>query len=287
MKSGYIDSNSLPIYYEIEGDGKPLVVLHGGPGVPHEYLQDLKALSPYAQLIFFDQHGTGKSGKSKTLDYTLEANVEDTEHVRNGLNLGKCAVFGHSWGGMLAQAYALKYPNNVRKLILANTFSTVDHLNAALTKMRASMPTELQKTYEKYERSGLYKGQVSYPDEYQAAVDAAYEPISINVPKPAYLQDAFRRMSYDVYRTMWGEQTEFKITGTMGSFNFLPHLSKIKVPTLVIVGAKDMTTIEMAQETVRHIPNVRLVVFERLRHYPFIEEKEKFVTVMKEFLDES
>jgi pimeloyl-ACP methyl ester carboxylesterase len=81
MKSGYIDSNSLPIYYGIEGDGKPLVVLHGGPGVPHEYLQDLKALSPYAQLIFFDQRGTGKSGKSKTLDYTLEANVEDTEHV--------------------------------------------------------------------------------------------------------------------------------------------------------------------------------------------------------------
>jgi proline iminopeptidase len=94
-------------------------------------------------------------------------------------------------------------------------------------------------------------------------------------------------MSYDVYRTMWGDQTEFKVTGTMSTFNFLPYLSEIKVPTLVIVGAKNMTTIEMAQETARQIPGARLVVFERSRHYPFIEEKEKFVSVMEEFLRES
>ena len=284
MKNGFINSNSIPLYYEMEGNGDPLILLHGGPGVPHDYLQDTRALSPYARLVFFDQRGTGKSGKSKTLDYTLEANVEDTENVRSGLNLGKCAIFGHSWGGMLAQAYALKYPESVSKLILANTFSTVDHLNAALAKMRASMPHGIQETYEKYERSGLYSGRESYPDEYQVAVDAAYEPISISLPKPPYLQEAFRRMSYDVYRTMWGDQTEFKVTGTMSTFNFLPHLSEIKVPTLVIVGAKNMTTIDMAQETARRIPDARLVVFERSRHYPFIEEKEKFVSVMKKFL---
>ena len=286
MKNGFIHSNSIPIYYETEGVGNPLIILHGGPGVPHDYLQDMRALSPYARLVFFDQRGTGKSGKSNKLDYTLEANVEDTEKVREGLGLGACAIFGHSWGGMLAQAYALKYPSSVRKLILANTFSTVDHLNAALAEMRASMPRKNQETVEKYEREGLYNGRESYPDEYQEAVDAAYDPISISVPKPSYLQDAFRRMSYEVYRTMWGDETEFKVTGTMSTFNFLPRLSEIKAPTLVIVGAADMTTIGMAEETVRRIPGARLVIFEHSRHYPFIEEKEKFVTVMRDFLED-
>jgi proline iminopeptidase len=287
MRSGFIDSNAIPIYYETKGNGDPLILLHGGPGIPHDYLKDTRALSPYARLVFFDQRGAGRSGRSKTLDYTIEANVEDTENVRKGLGLGTCAVFGHSWGGMLAQAYALKYSNNVKKLVLANTFSTVVHLNAALAKIRSSVPQELQKTYEKYERAGLYSGRETYPDEYQAAVDVAYEPISISVPKPAHLQDAFRKISYEVYRTMWGDQTEFKITGTMSTFNFLPRLSEIKVPTLVIVGANNMTTVEMAKETVKRIPKGRLVIFERSRHYPFIEEKEKFVRVMKEFLDES
>ena len=286
MKSGFIHSNSIPIYYEAEGVGNPLIILHGGPGVPHDYLQDIRSLSPYARLVFFDQRGTGKSGKSNKLDYTLESNVEDTENIRKALGLGQCAIFGHSWGGMLAQAYALKYPRNVRRLILANTFSTVDHLNTALAKMRASMPRQHQEIVEKYEQVGLYNGRESYPDEYQSAVDAAYDPISISVPKPSYLQDAFRRMSYEVYRTMWGEETEFKVTGTMSTFNFLPRLSEIKVPTLVIVGAADMTTIEMAQETAKGIPGAHLVVFEHSRHYPFIEEKEKFVTVMKNFLNE-
>jgi proline-specific peptidase len=284
MTNGFIDSNGISLYYETEGEGGPLILLHGGPGVPHEYLQDTTALSPHVRLVFFDQRGTGKSGKSSTLEYTIEANVEDTENVRKTLSLGKCAIFGHSWGGMLAQAYTLKYPGNVRKLILANTFSTVDHLNAALAKMRASVPHELREVYAKYERAGLYNGRESYPEEYQAAVDIAYEPTSISVPKPTYLVDAFQRMSYEVYRTMWGDQTEFKVTGSMGTFNFLPRLSEIRVPTLVMVGANDMTTIEMAQETVRRIPHSELVVFEHSRHYPFIEEKEKFVRVMKEFL---
>jgi len=287
MKNGFVDSNEIPIYYEIEGDGPPLMMLHGGPGIPHGYLEDTRDLSEFARLIYFDQRGTGKSGKSKTLNYSIEANTNDTENVRRALNLGQCSIFGHSWGGILAQSYALTYPDNVRRLILANTFSSVTHMNEALQKMRVNVSAKLQQIYEKYEGEGLYYQRTSYPDEYQAAVDAAYEPISISVPKPSYLQDAFRNISYDVYKTMWGEETEFQITGTMSHFNFLPHLSKIKVPTLVIVGANDMTTIEMAQETTRRLPEGRLIIFEHSRHYPFIEEKEKFLQVMKDFLADS
>lgn len=134
MESGYIDSGGLKIYYEVEGHGEPLLMLHGGPGLAHECLQDLRALAPYARLVFFDQRGTGQSERADPQDYTVGANVEDVENLRRALNLGKCGVFGHSWGGMLAQAYALEHPTKVTKLILAHTFPSAEDLDAALAK---------------------------------------------------------------------------------------------------------------------------------------------------------
>jgi proline iminopeptidase len=286
VKSGFVKSAGLNIYYEIEGEGQPLIILHGGPGIPHYYLQDLQALSPYSRLVFFDQRGTGKSEKADSRTYTIEANVEDTENLRAALGLGKCAVFGHSWGGILAQAYVLKYPENVTKLVLANTFSSASQLNNALQKMRSEVKEETRKIYERYEREGLYKGRDRYPDEYQKAVDMAYEKVSLNVHPPAYLQRAFQEMAMDVYRAMWGEETEFRITGTLRNFDFLPQLQEIRIPALVMVGTNDQTPIETAQETARRLPNSRLLLFERSRHYPFIEEKDKFVRVIREFLQE-
>ncbi|MBI3460644.1 proline iminopeptidase-family hydrolase [Candidatus Acetothermia bacterium] len=285
MQSGYIDSNGVKIYYEIEGQGKPLILLNGGPGFPHEYLQEMRALAPHAKLVFFDQRGTGKSDKTDPRNYTIDANVEDVENLRKALNLGKCRVLGHSWGGMLAQAYILKFPENVTQLILADTFSSLEDCNAALARMRAGVPPETRAIYEKYEREGLYKNRDHYPDEYKAALEVAYAPVFMSVPPPPYLQNAFAKVSYDVYRAMWGEETEFKMTGTLKEFNVESRLKEIRVPTLVIVGANDMPTIAMAEKTARLIPKARLEVFAQSRHFPFIEEKEKFMNIVREFLE--
>lgn len=81
----------------------------------------MPALSNYARLIFFDQRGRGKSDKVDRSTYTIDADVEDVENLRRFLNIGRCIVLGHSWGAMLAQAYALKHPQGVSKLILADT----------------------------------------------------------------------------------------------------------------------------------------------------------------------
>ncbi|MBI1742259.1 proline iminopeptidase-family hydrolase [Candidatus Acetothermia bacterium] len=285
MQSGYIDSNGVKIYYEIEGQGKPLILLNGGPGFPHEYLQEMRALAPHAKLVFFDQRGTGKSDKTDPRNYTIDANVEDVENLRKALNLGKCRVLGHSWGGMLAQAYILKYPENVTRLILADTFSSLEDCNAALARMRTSVSPETRAIYEKYEREGLYKNRDHYPDEYKAALEVAYAPVFMSVPPPPYLQNAFAKVAYDVYRAMWGEETEFKMTGTLKEFNVESRLKEIRVPTLVIVGANDMPTIAMAEKTARLIPKARLEVFAHSRHFPFIEEKEKFMNIVLEFLE--
>jgi proline-specific peptidase len=284
MQKTHIQSGSYSLYVEIHGDGEPMILLNGGPGFSHEYLEPLQALADRYQLVFFDQRGTGASDKADARSYTIDSNVEDVEQVRRQLDLGQCAIFGHSWGGMLAQAYILKYPQNVSKLVLADTFSSITDLNATFARMRSSLPPDLQAVCEKYERQGLYSEGDRYPDEYQAALDVAYEPVTISVPPPTCLQDMFTKVAYDVYRVMWGEASEFRITGTLAVFNAEPRLGEIQVPTLVIVGASDMPTLAMAGKTARLIPGATLEVFEQSRHFPFYEEPDKFMAVMRQFL---
>jgi proline-specific peptidase len=286
MQSGYVDSDGVKLYYEIIGEGEPLLLLNGGPGFPHDYLQELRALSPYARLIFYDQRGTGKSDKADVFTYTVERNVEDLENLRRTLNLERVQILGHSWGGMLAQAYILKYPEHVTKLILADTFSSSADIDATLSRMLTACPPEARTIIEKYERDGLYTYGDTYPTEYQLALAIAYEPVNMSPPLPEYLQNSFAKLAYDVYKTMWGSESEFRITGTLQGFDVYSRLVEIGVPTLVIVGASDMPTVEMAERTTRAIPDARLEVFEHSRHFPFLEEPEKFFRVVSDFLRE-
>ena len=156
VESGYVTSGDVKLYYESIGEGEPLLLVNGGPGLPHEYLQEFRALAPHARLIFYDQRGTGKSDKADPSTYTIDANVRDLENLCRALNLERVQMLGHSWGGMLAQAYIIKHPERVTRLILADTFSSTDELNAVLVRMLDAVSAETRATIERYERDGLY-----------------------------------------------------------------------------------------------------------------------------------
>lgn len=282
--SGYIDSSGVSLYYEALGEGQPLILLNGGPGFPHEYLQATKVLASEARLVYFDQRGTGKSDKADPSQYTIAANIADVEAVRTGLGLGPCAVFGHSWGGMLAQAHVVAHPEAVTKLILADTFSTIADLNAILARMRASVPADIQAVYDREEAAGIYREGGQYTPAYQEALDAAYDAVFLSIPPPDYLQNAFAHIAYDVYRAMWGDQSDFRVTGTLAEFDVWDELPAIAVPTLVLAGVGDMPTVEMARQAAERIPGGRLEIFAHTRHFPFLEELSKFASVMTEFL---
>ncbi len=119
-QEGFVDAHGVLIYYWTIGHGAPLVILHGGPGASHDYfLPYLLPLARHNQLIFIDERGSGKSEKLEDpAGYTVENMVEDIEAVRQGLHLGKISLLGHSCGGILAQAYALKYQQNLTHLLL-------------------------------------------------------------------------------------------------------------------------------------------------------------------------
>src|SRR5262249_35740971 len=115
IEEGYIDTQQVLIYYKSFGIGPPLVILHGGPGASHDYfLPHLVPLARRNRLVLIDERGSGKSSRLENpAEYTVDTMVEDVEAVRESLHLRKINLLGHSCGGVLAQAYAFKYQQNL------------------------------------------------------------------------------------------------------------------------------------------------------------------------------
>lgn len=105
------------------GHGDPLIIIPGGPGGAHPGYRVFDTLAKNNEIIYYDAFGRGKSDTAKDVkEYTLVRDIEDVEGLRKALHFEKLNVLGHSYGGLVAQGYALKYPEHVSHLILANTF---------------------------------------------------------------------------------------------------------------------------------------------------------------------
>src|SRR5215472_339279 len=144
IQEGFVDANGALIYYTTFGRGKPLVIVHGGPGASHDYfLPYLLPLARTNKLVFIDERGSGRSEKLEDASqYTVENMAEDVEAVRQALHLGKISLLGHSYGGVLAQAYALKYQKNLSHLVLGSTFSSTKAMNDVLARIKQNMPAD-------------------------------------------------------------------------------------------------------------------------------------------------
>src|SRR5438067_6482516 len=157
QQEGFVDANGIMIYYKILGRGEPLMIVHGGPGASHDYfLPYLLPLARRHKLIFIDERGSGRSQKLENpAGYTIENMMEDVESVRQALGLGKINLLGHSYGGVLAQAYALKYQKNLAHLILGSTFQSTAAMNDVLAREKQSMPSAEREKLEAFEKAGL------------------------------------------------------------------------------------------------------------------------------------
>src|ERR1700748_1631790 len=120
----YVTVNGAKLYVVTVGEGDPIIIIPGGPGGAHPGYRDFDALTEkHHQIIYFDAFGRGKSDTAKNVaEYTLERDIDDIEGLRKALNLDKVTVLGHSYGGVVAQGYGLKYPAHLSHLILADTF---------------------------------------------------------------------------------------------------------------------------------------------------------------------
>jgi len=294
VQSGFVDSHGVLIYYETVGRGAPLMIVHGGPGASHDYfLPYLLPLMRSIKLVFIDERGSGKSAKVEDpKQYNVANMVEDLEAVRVALGLGKISMLGHSFGGVLVEAYALKYQKNLSHLILGSTFASTQEINEALAKMKADMDPKDRERLNALEAAGLFgKGEIwehgRYPEEYaKLAWGKGYFPyIYVNQPDPNYDPvSSNTTTAWDVYREMWGSDGEFIVDGNLKEVEYVDRLSEIKVPTLIIVGEHDESDPKMSKEMHERIAGSQLVILPRSGHMTFVDQPEMFLKTVREFV---
>jgi proline iminopeptidase len=293
IEEGYVDAGGVMIYYKIIGNGNPLMIIHGGPGASHDYfLPYLLPLARNNKLIFIDERGSGRSEKLEdTKKYTVGYMVEDIEAVRKSLNLGKINLLGHSCGGVLVQAYAFKYQENLSHLILCSTFHSTTKMNEVLRKIMDRMSPELQARIRKMEKEGLYGHGLDYekerytPEYMIAAWGEGYFPyLYQNRPDPNYDPIGNGIMSWDLYREMWGSDGEFIINGNLKSVEYSDQLPSIKVPTLITVGDNDECAPSLSEDIHQKISGSKLVRFPKSGHMTFVDQPSLFIDVVDDFL---
>ena len=296
VQDGFVDANGVMIYYKMLGRGAPLMIVHGGPGASHDYfLPYLLPLARRNKVIFIDERGSGRSQKLEDPSgYTIENMVEDVETVRQALGLGKISLLGHSYGGALAQAYALKYQANLTHLILGSTWSSTKAINEVFVRMKQNMSPELQERINRLEAAGLFGHgkdyeKNRYTNDYMiAAWGEGYFPyLYQNHPDPNYDPIDSGKMSWDLYREMWGEHGEFIIDGNLKSVEYTDRLATIKVPTLILVGDHDESDPSLSQAMHEKIAGSKIVIFPKAGHMTFVDDTGMFIKTVDEFLHAS
>ena len=284
-KEGYVPVNGYRVWYRSVGGSEaehtPLLILHGGPGVPHDYLENLEALASDTQrVIFYDQLGCGRSDQpDDTSLWRVERFVEELATVRRELGLDRVHILGQSWGGMLAIEYALTEPQGLASLILSNTTSSIPLWVAEANRLRSELPPEVNDTLSRHEVAGTTDDQ-----EYQDAMQVFYDRHVIRVkPMPEYVQRALDNTGF-VYAYMNGP-SEFRVIGVIKDWDRTDRLYEIQVPTLILSGRYDAAT--PAINTILHkgIAGSEWILFENSSHLSHVEEPELYMQTVRAFLD--
>ena len=279
---GYVIVQGLRVAYRRFGEpGKKGTVLslHGGPGCPSDYLLPLTDLTRFGyEVVLYDQMGSGKSERVKYADLlTVERHVEEVEGVRRALKLGKVHLFGNSWGGMLALAYALKYQRNLRSLILCGALSSVPVYWRVVERQRSQLPAAVRRTLRKYEAAGDYKN-----PEYRNAAKAWYGKHILRSRAPEISYSAQGEGGF-VYQTMWGPN-ELVCIGALRYWDVRDRLHEIQVPCLVMDGRYDNVAPEIGRSICKAIKDAKFILFKKSGHRPMWDEREKFTKLVGDFI---
>ena len=269
------------------GGGRPtLVVVHGGPGSTHDYLRNLSALAADGwPVVHYDQLGNGGSTHlpSKPAGFwTPELFLDELDNLLTRLRVADDYVLlGQSWGGMLAAWHASRRPAGLRGLIVANSPASYPTWLAEMRVLRAALPDGVDDVLRAHEAAGTTDSA-----EYFGAVRVFYDRHVCRLdPWPRDYQASFMEIVNDptVYSAMNGP-SEFHVIGSLRDQSIEDRLPDVAVPTLVLSGRYDEATETVVRPYRELVPGARHVVFEESSHLPHLEEPERFLQVLTEFL---
>jgi len=282
----YANVNGIRLWYETEGHGEPLVLVAGGPGDPHTVFHlFFSRLADRQQIVYFDEFGVGKSDRAKSSrEYSFASDVANLEGLRKTLGLAKMNLLGQSYGGMVAQAYALKYPQSVERLILVDSFYSAQMWQANDDNSNREIQNQYPEAWAKLQKLRATGLRSSAPEH-----QAIYDSIPLGL---FYFYDASKTAllpgdpsNNDVYYAIAGDDADFTIGGDIASLDFRADLRKLTMPILVIAGRYDRISLpQFALKYKTYAPQASFVMMEKSGHFPYIEEPQKMLSVLRDFL---
>jgi L-proline amide hydrolase len=290
IAKGSVEFGRYRTWYQVAGQlgtGRPaLVVLHGGPGITHDYLKNIAELADDGwPVVHYDQLGNGGSTHLPEQGpdfWTPELFLAELDNLLTRLGIADDYVLlGHSWGGMLGAAHAATAPAGLRGLVVANSPASYPLWLQEMKTLRDQLPAGVNDTLLRHENAGTLDD-----PEYLTASRVFYERhVCRRVPWPRDYMASFYELYNDptVYRAMNGP-TEFHVIGTLRDWSVVDLLPSISVPTLVVSGRYDEATPATLQPYLDLLPDVRWELFEESSHTPNLEEPERFRTVLGAFL---
>jgi proline iminopeptidase len=232
-----------------------VLLLHGGPGFSHEYLEAMESFLPAAgiEMYYYDQLGCNNSDQPDDPSlWTLARYTQEVEEVRRGLGLENFVLYGHSWGGILAIEYALNYQQHLRGLIISDmTAGTQSYLKrTAALKVQMLSPASLA-TLEALEAKNAYDS----PEYEKFMMEELYpKMICRTKPWPEPVTRAFRHSNQTIYNLMQGK-SEFLVTGNLKDWERWDRLHEIKTKALTIGARYDEMDPEDMKKMAKLMPN--------------------------------
>jgi proline iminopeptidase len=257
-----------------------ILLLNGGPGGTHEYFQCFENFLPQEGLefIYYDQLGCGNSDNpDDTAYWDLNRFVEEVEQVRTALNIDKNNFYllGHSWGGILAMQYALKYQSNLKGLVISNMMSSCPdydkYAENVLSKQFDPVVLDSVMAMEK-------RGDFNNTNYMGLLVPNFYEKHILRLPAaewPDPVNRAFAKMNKSLYVTMQGP-SEFGISGRLENWDVSKQLSTILVPTLVIGAQHDTMDPEHMKWMSTQFKNGTYLYCEKGSHMAMYDDQETY-----------
>ena len=258
--------NDINLYYEIHGEGYPLVLIGGTNHHIHKYPpQFIELISKHFQIILFENRGSGRTDQPD-IRYTHKMMADDTAGLMEALKIEKAHVLGSSLGGMIAQEFALKYPEMLNKIVLCCTScGPRNSIPPSLKVLRIYMQSTEGMTEEELVRRNL---PTFFPKEY--------------IKNNPDLIDDYVRRSLLIPQNLIGLKRQMAM---ISSGNTFKRLNNITVPTLIVHGKKDLILPpKNAEILAEHIPGAKLLYLEKSGHLLFSIETELLVRELINFL---
>jgi proline iminopeptidase len=276
----YVPIPDTRLYVVERGQGYPILIFHGGPGLDHHAFADyLDPLADQFRLIFVDERSQGRSDMASPETWTIKQMARDIGDLARALDLTRYATLGHSYGAFVVLQHAVDYPDEAAQTIISNGIPSTRFLAQIDANLAAFEPMELR---ARVATSWMRERSVQTQGELAEIVHDQW-PFHFADPLDPRIVEIERRSAGMIFAP---HVLHYFAANDYGMIEVEDQLGLVTHPTLVLAGRKDRTCSVEAAETMAHkLPFSELKIFDHSGHMPFVEEQDDYLTTVSDFLN--